>query len=277
MSGISTSTGIKGILKTIGAKFREAREEKGLSIEQVQKETHFHHNVIEILEEGSGDDKLGKLYLKSYLKKYCLYLGMNADDALGEFTNYQTPATHQNIEIKRVDKLNDVDQALKTYLPRVAAAIVAAALAVGLLFAVVKGISAIGRRIASVKRSAPSGGKPAESKPEKRPPRARTSAPKINRSDNFIPVSIPKNESLRLAIDVNQPVLLMAARDGEILFTNVLRAGTRETVIAEKKITLWVKEASSIELTLNADYLGSPGKGEIKSLEITRDGVKITK
>ncbi|MFC1590594.1 helix-turn-helix domain-containing protein [Candidatus Omnitrophota bacterium] len=264
MSGAVVSTDLKRILKTIGDRLKEAREARGLSVEQVQKETRFHHSIVNALEEGTGQDKMDSLYLKSYLRKYSKFLGLNEQELLSEFTGFHAPPSQQNIEIKSIDKLDETGKALKFYLPRIGLGLAVIAVAFGLIFAFGKGVIFLKNKMADARQSAAASGKQAPAVRERKTP-------------NFIPISIPKKDPLRLAIDVSRPVLLMAARDGEILFTNVLRAGTRETVIAKSKITLWVKEASAIEITLNGEYFGSPGRGEIKELEITHKGIRIAK
>jgi len=269
---------IKNILRSIGEKFKAAREAKGATVEQVQQDTHFHHNVIVALEEGRAGDLLGQTYLKSYLKKYAGYLGLNTDELLREYINYQSPATQQKIEIKRVDRLDGAQGAIAFYLPRIVMVIIALALLYGGSILLRKGTVAIGHRmrVAREERAAKIRQRPKKAVTRQKPSKKTTSV-NSGRSSDFMPVSISKNKPLRLAIDVNKPVLLMAASDGEILFTNVLRTGTIETVIAKSKITLWIKDASAVELTLNGNYIGSPGKGEIKNLEITHKGIEIVK
>jgi len=277
---------LKGFLKSAGEKFRSARQEKRLTIGQVHKATHIHPNIISALEEGRADETLGPTYVKSYLKKYALFLGLNDDEMVKEYDSFHIVPAQQSLEMKSVDKLGGMNLALK-YLPRVISGIAIALIAFGLIVMVgrlmqraktvaPRTTTAVSRSGTSKKKTAPMRAvaqKAARAEPASPAP----SASPAKKSPNFIPVSVPAGEALRLVINVGKPVLLMAARDGEILFTNVLRAGARETVVGKDKITLWIADASAIELTLNGEYLGSPGKGEIKDLEITHKGIRITR
>ena len=70
--------------KELGKKFSEKRQELGYSVDEACQKTRIHHTVILDIEAGVFD-KLNKLYLKSFIEKYCLFLGLNTEKILDEY------------------------------------------------------------------------------------------------------------------------------------------------------------------------------------------------
>jgi len=64
-------------------------------------------------------------------------------------------------------------------------------------------------------------------------------------------------------------------KDGVVLFNRVLAKGLVESFTADDKIEIYVAKAEAIELVLDGKSLGSPGKGVIKNLEVTKKGIRI--
>ncbi|GEM_PF-487049 len=71
---------------SIGEKIRKAREGKSLTIDQVQKETHIHSSVLNGIEQGHLDPALTPTYVRSYLKKYSQFLGLDPNEIVNEYS-----------------------------------------------------------------------------------------------------------------------------------------------------------------------------------------------
>lgn len=69
----------------IGEKLKKARLEKNISLEDVYKQTKIHPRVLMGLEENKADEQLGAVYIKSFLKIYAQYLGLDAAGLLEEY------------------------------------------------------------------------------------------------------------------------------------------------------------------------------------------------
>ena len=63
--------------------------------------------------------------------------------------------------------------------------------------------------------------------------------------------------------------------DGVVTFQGILTKGSAETWSAKTSIEVWTGNASNMSLTLNKYALGSPGRGVVKKMLISRDGVRI--
>ena len=82
----------------IGERLREAREKKGLTLEQAQKQTRIHSTVLSALEDGRCDDILTSNYVKSFLKEYSNYLGFDHQKMVGDYL-----ALHPELKAKNIN------------------------------------------------------------------------------------------------------------------------------------------------------------------------------
>jgi len=74
-------------MEPIGQKFKDARKEKGLFIEQVSRETNISKKYIEAIEEENFGDFPGEAYLLGFLRSYAGYLGLNVEEIINIYKN----------------------------------------------------------------------------------------------------------------------------------------------------------------------------------------------
>ena len=65
----------RGAAASVGQRLRQAREAKGLSLEQVSRVTKIHLNVLTAIEADRAARTISPVYLKGFLKTYARYLG----------------------------------------------------------------------------------------------------------------------------------------------------------------------------------------------------------
>jgi len=70
--------------KDLGKIFKNAREGKGISVSQANQESRIHPNVIQDIENGNIE-RLGKIYIKSFIKKYSDFLGLDTADMMAQY------------------------------------------------------------------------------------------------------------------------------------------------------------------------------------------------
>lgn len=75
-------------MKEIGEVLKEARENTGLTLEEVSSDLRLRPSQIENIEEGNMDAFKDVFYLKYYIKEYAKYLGLSYDDLIDEFNEY---------------------------------------------------------------------------------------------------------------------------------------------------------------------------------------------
>ena len=253
---------------SIGQKLKEAREKKGLSIDQVQKQTHIHSTVLVALENGTCDEMLTATYVRSFLKKYAAYLGLDVKHILGE---YPSSRPEPKVEAVKAPPAAATESApdISNFLSAAKATLVA----VVILFLIVS----LGKTVvSSFKRHAPLNKAPVSATARPRTASRRSAAKEIKDvSQNKSAVkALPENRSFNLVVKVKQNVYLKVKKDGELLFGSVIHKGSMESFNAEEKISLDVAKAEAIELILDGKPMGSIGRGVIKNLEITKKGIK---
>ncbi|MEI8345675.1 MAG: DUF4115 domain-containing protein [Candidatus Omnitrophota bacterium] len=88
--------------------------------------------------------------------------------------------------------------------------------------------------------------------------------------------AIDKRASLDLRIKALDSVWLRITSDSKVLYQGILKKGQAEGWSAKETIEVWTGNASNIYLTLNRQTLGSPGRGVIKRMIITHQGIRIS-
>ena len=76
-------------MKSLGDTLRSAREERGISMDQVIHETNISRNYLEALENEAFEEFPAEAYLVGFLRNYAEFLGLDADKIVGQFKNYK--------------------------------------------------------------------------------------------------------------------------------------------------------------------------------------------
>jgi len=264
----------------LGEKLRQAREKRGLTVEQIQKQTLMHSTVITALEDGKCDDILTPTYVKSFLKKYASFLGLDAKEILNEYSvlssNNQAapkitidtskPAAQKQSEKKDPGSGNF----LRYFLTAIIAVIVILIIAV-IIIAGAKALYSLSKKMHQPQKIVVKT-KKSVTKPDKaRSKKKLAEKASLKQGKALIPQSMPLN----VTIKVKAPVWVEMTKDGEKIFQRVLPRGLEESITGREKIDLYVANGDVIEIFLNGKSLGSPGHGIIKDVEITRYGMKI--
>lgn len=276
---------------TIGQQLKEAREKKSVTIDQVEKQTRIHSTVLRALEDGRCDEILTPTYVRSFLKKYAEYLGLDIKQLLSEYAKLgRSPSSSIGSIMSRMEDPGHLN--LSRFFGRSKKALV---IAVGVLLVVMVGwkLSGIVKRSLSTAASKPVGiaresevskkkaaAKTVKAKTQKAPV-SRVPSKAVRQDDTGGKIAIPAPEPIsnavpiKLIIVVNQPVRIKISVDGAVLFDTVLPQGIEKSITADERINIYTAKAEAMELILNGKSLGSPGRGPIKNIEITRKGLRI--
>lgn len=70
----------------LGDQLRQARENRGLSLEQVEEVTHIRRAFLQALEEERFDVLPGDVYVKGFLRNYARFLNLNSDEMMAAYS-----------------------------------------------------------------------------------------------------------------------------------------------------------------------------------------------
>ncbi|NUJ17202.1 helix-turn-helix domain-containing protein [Bacillus glycinifermentans] len=73
------------VVTELGNRLKEAREEKGMSLDDLQAATKIQKRYLTALEEGNYDVIPGKFYVRAFIKQYAEAVGLNSEQLFEEF------------------------------------------------------------------------------------------------------------------------------------------------------------------------------------------------
>lgn len=242
---------------SIGEQYRMAREEKGLSIEEISEKTKINNRIIEAIENNTIQDNLSNVYAKSFLKKYAQFLGLNFEELIQGYQPEPSSKPPQQVLMMKPRKYSFN---YKYILP-----LTAGLAAIFLSMLIFGYMNKANSRRPMEKQT----GKKTLPLPQVLP-QAKTAARSAAGE-----LLVPKNEKLVLALAADREVWVKVVGDGKTLFEGVLKKNSQEKWTAEEGFMLWTGKAEGLRFILNNQNLPSPGKGVMKNIVIDREGLKV--
>ena len=281
-------------MENAGAKLKKLRLEKGISLEEVQRKTKIHLDVLKSVE----DDALANLnpvYINGFLKIYCNFLGVDPGEYLirDKKNNLSVP-----VKAKEKDKELFWNSGEKKFFlkPKILAIIGLAVVFLFLTLGIVKLGKFIsskfsGRKKAGVRLVLP---KPKQPKKVKKENKFKTPAVSIPKTTANLPasseqksvaaspapVSADNSEAgVRIGIHALDDCWVQAKLDGKVIFQNILKKGRFESWTAENKVELSLGSAGGVRLEVNGKIIPSLGRKNqvVKNILITKGGLKVGK
>jgi len=268
-----------------GTRLKKLRLEKGISLEEIQKKTRIHSNILRAI-EGDAITNLSPVYLKSFLKIYCKFLDVDYREYLSDYKVGETIETQKRefvspprkqapqrqpsssfmqspaVKTKRLLALNS--RSVKSLLVSVAA-----------LFLLL-GLFRLGKMIFSRhKNKTVLPQQQAKQVPQRK---AAVPAPKAQPAQrSAVKPAAQSVSEIRLGIRANDNCWVALKVDGRIVFQRVLAKGRFESWKAKDKMELSLGNAAAVELEVNGQLFSNLGrKGQpIKNILITREGINI--
>lgn len=272
-------------MTSIGTALKEARTKKSFTLDEVHSKIKIHPRVLQLLEEEKFDKLPSPLFVKSFLRSYADFLELNPEELLSSYEKGKTATTDAPQPIF----LRPAESASRRMVPPFA--IVGALLGAALLlwFLVGSPSKAVSNWTQKVKAShEEKAGKKAAKKEERKTskdkdqaPAAKEKADKKVDSDwlnspklgNFPTIS--SKNPLDLSIKALDAVWLHITVDGQVVYQGILKKGSGSTWKAKESIEVWTGNASNMFLSLNNTSLGSPGKGLVKKMVISHEGIRM--
>jgi cytoskeletal protein RodZ len=236
-------------MASIGETLKKARERKKLTLEAVFQASRIHLKVLKALESDEFQSLPGILYVKSFLKKYAEFLGLDSEEILKQYLSLspQPPQQIFTIGENKKKKLPPFSR----ISPKFLLAALGAVLVIFILFSTAKFL-----RHQKTLRG------------ERRSQRS-VSVPESSRRQMLV----PEEEPLVLRIRARKDVWLQLRADGKMIFQHILQKGTEESWNAQDDFELWVGDAGGLSLSLNGKPLPSLGSGVKRGIIINHQGL----
>ena len=103
-------------MKDIGERFKETRENMDISLEEASEDLKISLNDIKNLEEGNIENFKDVTILKTLIREYSKYLGLDKDEMIDEFNEYLFDYTSRISleEIMNAKKSIDEEERIKS-------------------------------------------------------------------------------------------------------------------------------------------------------------------
>ena len=105
-------------MKEIGERLKETRESIGISIEEASEDLKISPSQLEEAEEGNMKAFKDIFSLKSFIKDYSKYLGLDSDEMLDDFNEYLFDYTSK-LSLEDIKKADEEDKKNKLKEPKV--------------------------------------------------------------------------------------------------------------------------------------------------------------
>ncbi|RYL95285.1 helix-turn-helix domain-containing protein [Sporolactobacillus sp. THM7-4] len=86
-------------MSELGQTLKNAREEKGLSLDDLQEETKIQKRYLRAIEDGDFKQLPGEFYTRAFIKSYAESVGLNFSDLSNEFANEMPKMHREHAEI----------------------------------------------------------------------------------------------------------------------------------------------------------------------------------
>lgn len=283
-------------MEGLGDKLKKIRLEKGLSLEEVQKRTRIHLNILKAI-EGESLTNLSPVYLKGFIKIYCHALGLNPDDYISSIKEPQRKAADKIAAKDTLSKsaVGSKSALLGGFRPSkilkrifivtfIIAALAITFINLGKFISSKRQLSLTQKKTTQPKKAAKGSVKPKKTKPNQPKPLAAGLSPvKQNPPPTLQSKAVSsqkENASLiRLGIRARDNCWVFLKADGRVVFQRVLEKGRFESWQAKDKFELSLGNAGAVELEVNGQVFSNLGKkGETrKNILITQEGLSTAR
>lgn len=247
----------------IGARLREAREARGLSLRQIAGTTKIAVGVLEALEKNDISRLPGGIFGRAFVRAYAQEVGLDPEEIIREFI-VQFPietVTQGHPAARPSEDREAADSAERAAWITGRLALISIPVAALVVFAT------SGRSGAPTEGQAPAPTYAAEP----RPPAAAPSSRGEVRADITPSQSEPP---LVLSLAASGPCWVSIEIDGLVVFEREMRAGDRQRFEIDREFTIRAGNAAALALSIDGREIRSlGGSGEVVTFSANRDEV----
>jgi cytoskeleton protein RodZ len=268
-------------MDTVGEFFKQAREAKGLTLDEVGSKTRIHPSFLRAIEEGNFTKLPDQVFVKGFVRSYARSLGMDEDDAVRRFTATAGSFYEKQEEGERLRLKQAEDERRKRTNRNVIVGTMAVAV-LGLVFVMSREQTSVTIRHPAEPPARPPVSPPDEStRAPAREPEVPTSAaaspstglpaephgsstgpaPDSRDAPPALPLEDVRAEHAPLTLEVEATELswVVVQVDGAGLHEALLRPGERVRWTASERFNLTLGNAGGVRVELNGKPVGPFG------------------
>lgn len=241
----------------IGAKLRQERVGRGLTIDDIARETRIKPRFLEAIEAEDFDSLPGAVFARNFVKQFALSLRLDPDPLVAGLPKPEELAMPLPVPPQRSRSSYETDRRIYS--------------AGWLLVAVLAGFGAWYHfnhsgeahvpNPAPVQTAEAAAPKPATAAPAPQLPPAKQVAS---------PAAAP---AVQVVISAHQPVWVQVAADGKTVFTGTLQPDETKQIDAAEQVKLIAGNAGGLTVSLNGKQLEPLGpSGQVRVLRLTAAG-----
>jgi cytoskeleton protein RodZ len=257
--------------RTVGARLREAREKRGVSLRQIANSTRISVMSLEALERSDLSRLPGGIFTRAFIRAYAQEVGLDPDrtiqDFIAELPRETARATAHPVAVEDGEKLESDRKAVATALRLVLVSLPIIGLVVYYGTHRPPG-TAPHEGSPSTDAHASAAGEPAALQP---PPSEADTVPAPRAAASAATPAAPAvSSSLSLEIAPTGACWVSVSADGEPVYSGLMNGGEKRTVTAKDHIALSIGDAGAFAYTLNGRLGKSLGaRGAAVSARIT--------
>ncbi len=274
----------------LGQKLKEAREAKGLSIDQLHEVTKIQKRYLVTIEEGDYSILPGAFYARAFIKQYADAVGLNGEELLVEYQSIIPQSeSHDVPQVSTSQKTQETMQKaaslpIADHMPKILIAllVIAVGVAVWFIFQWLAGKdegqvkqtkseqievqkaknSPLDQKEEDVKAEESKKEEPKkEETPAQQPPDGQEEVKVVGTSGKVSTLEIHNNKALELEITAKGASYVDVKNEGgNVIFNGTLQEGQTEKhdLTTAKEVLLNIGSAPNVEIKLNGQVVAFP-------------------
>lgn len=284
-------------MTTIGARLRQAREERKLTLADISRETKIQPWVLESLEADRLQELMSPIYVKGFLATYAKFLRLTPEPLVAQLPLSPPEPQPQQAPLPAAVRSPQIPVALR--LPKIPLPVLrrlGAVVAVSAVVAVLVVVNPLRtlQKVSLPKLSLPKVSLPKLAMPKlKMPKLAKRSAPTAPATMKTItpklasvtpikeplkptpppPLNLVPTQSLELTVSAQRTTWIQVRADGKLLTQQRIQRGANERWVAKKNFEVVVAYPSQVEMAINGQSISPLAIAHRGRLKITHRGV----
>jgi cytoskeletal protein RodZ len=239
---------------SFGARLRDARERRGVSLREIANATKISVGVLEALERNDISKLPGGIFGRAFVRNYAIEVGLDPEatieDFITQFPNDSVTAGHPTSD--RGEDTVAVESERRTAGTFLWLVVLSVPIAAGLLY-----FTTLGRRIGPAPDRPPvAESRAPDAAAAVAPPRPSASEPAAalpaaTSGGTPAPVAAPAGDQLTITLTAKRPCWVSATVDGQKSIERLLQAGEQQIVTVRREMVLTAGDASAITVRFN--------------------------